>query len=144
MSFRRAAASSLVLLLVFPALAGAQGFKWWNSDTFRADLGLTTDQVTRLDEVYQGLLPKLASGKDALDRLEKQLSDVVAAGMVPEGEVMNLVDQTEHARSELAKTRMLMVYRMHQILTVEQRAKMNALHAKWEQDRRQGRRPPGR
>ena len=144
MSFRRAAASSLVLLLVFPALAGAQGFKWWNSDTFRADLGLTTDQVTRLDEVYQGLLPKLASGKDALDRLEKQLSDVVAAGMVPEGDVMNLVDQTEHARSELAKTRMLMVYRMHQILTVEQRAKMNALHAKWEQDRRQDRRPPGR
>jgi Spy/CpxP family protein refolding chaperone len=144
MSFRRAAASTLVLVLAFPALAGAQGFKWWNSDRFRADLTLTADQVTRLDEVYQGLLPKLASGKDALDRLEKQLSDVVANGTAPEAEVMNLVDQTERSRSELAKTRMLMVYRMHQILTVEQRAKMNALRAKWEQDRRQDRRPPGR
>jgi Spy/CpxP family protein refolding chaperone len=37
-----------------------------------------------------------------------------------------------------------MIYRMHQILTLDQRAKMNALHARWEQERRQGRRPPGK
>ncbi len=55
---------------------------------------------------------------------------------------MRLVDQVEESRADLAKTRTLMIYRMHQTLTVEQRAKMNALHDKWEQERRQGRRPP--
>jgi len=144
MSSRRAAFSCVVFLLVLPGLAGAQGFKWWKSDRFKADLALTTEQVAKLDDVYQALLPKLASGKDALDRLEKQLSGVVANGTAPEGDVMMLVDEVERARSELAKTRTLMVYRLHQILTAEQRTKMNELHAKWEQDRRQGRRPPGR
>ena len=57
-------------------------------------------------------------------------------------EVMKLVDQVEHSRAELAKSRTLMIYRMHQILTVDQRAKMNALHERWEQERRQIRRQP--
>jgi Spy/CpxP family protein refolding chaperone len=144
MSSWRGAVWCLVFVLAFPALSDAQGFKWWQSERFKADLALTPDQTAKLEDVFQALLPKLTTGKDALDRLEKRLSDVVAAGVAPEGDVMKMVDQAEQARSELAKTRMLMVYRMHQILTVEQRAKMNAIHDKWEQDRRQGRRPPGR
>jgi Spy/CpxP family protein refolding chaperone len=144
MSSWRGAVWCLVFVLAFPALSDAQGFKWWQSDRFKADLTLTPDQTAKLEDVFQGLLPKLTSGKDALDRVEKRLSDVVADGVAPEADVMKLVDQVEHTRSELAKTRMLMVYRMHQILTVEQRAKLNTLHDKWEQDRRQGRRPPGR
>ena len=57
---------------------------------------------------------------------------------------MKIVDQVEHSRAELAKTRTLMIYRMHQILTVDQREKMNALHERWEQERRQVRREPTR
>jgi len=37
-----------------------------------------------------------------------------------------------------------MIYRMHQILNVDQRAKMNALHDRWEQERRQVRRSPSK
>lgn len=144
MSTWRGALWCVALIVGLPALAGAQGFKWWQSEKFKADLTLAPDQTTRLEDVYQGLLPKLTSGKEALDRLEKRLSDVIAEGVVPEGDVMKLVDQVEHSRAELAKTRTLMIYRMHQILTVEQRAKMNALHERWEQERRQGRRPPNR
>jgi Spy/CpxP family protein refolding chaperone len=125
-------------------MAGAQSFKWWQSEKFKTDLVLTPDQTARLEDAYQGLLPKLTTGKESLDRLEKRLSDVIAEGLAPEGDVMKLVDQVERSRSDLTKTRTLMIYRMHQILTVEQRAKMNALHARWEQERRQGRRPPGK
>ena len=142
MSIRRGAAWCLVLMLVLPAAGGAQGFKWWQNDKFKADLGLTSEQTARLEDVYQRLLPRLTTGKEALDRLEKRLSDVIAEGVAPEGDVMKLVDRVEESRAELAKTRTLMIYRMHQTLTVEQRAKMDALHDKWEQERRQGRRPP--
>jgi Spy/CpxP family protein refolding chaperone len=144
MSIWRGPIWCLVLVLAVPAMAGAQGFKWWQSDKFRSDLALTPDQVTRLEEVYQGLRPTLTSGKKELDRLEADLSKIIAEGVAPEGDVMKLVDQTEHARAELAKSRTLMIYRMHQILTVEQRAKMNALHERWEQERRQVRRQPQR
>ena len=132
----------LVLVLAVPAAAGAQGFKWWQSDKFKTDLALAPDQISRLEEVYQGLRPKLTAGKEELDRLETGLSKLIAAGEAPEGDVMKMVDQVEHSRAELAKTRTLMIYRMHQILTVDQRAKMNALHERWEQERRQTRRQP--
>ena len=134
----------LVLVLAVPAVAGAQGFKWWQSDKFKTDLALAPDQISRLEEVYQGLRPKLTAGKEELDRLETSLSKLIAEGVAPEGDVMKVVDQVEHSRAELAKTRTLMIYRMHQILTVDQREKMNALHERWEQDRRQVRRQPTR
>ena len=144
MSIWRGLVCSLVLALAVPALAGAQGFKWWQSDKFKADLGLLPDQVTRLEEVYQSLRPKLTSGKEELDRLEGGLSKLIAEGVAPEGDVMKVVDQVEHSRAELAKSRMLMIYRMHQILTAEQRVKMNALHERWEQERRTIRRSPNK
>jgi Spy/CpxP family protein refolding chaperone len=140
MSIWRSLFWCLVLALTVPAVAGAQGFKWWQSDRFKTDLALSPEQITRLEEVYQGLRPKLTAGKQELDRLEGSLSKLIAEGVAPEGDVMKMVDQVEHSRAELAKSRTLMVYRMHQVLTVEQRAKMNALHERWEQDRRQVRR----
>ncbi|HOG29450.1 MAG TPA: Spy/CpxP family protein refolding chaperone [Vicinamibacterales bacterium] len=131
-----------LVLLLAPAAADAQGFKWWQSDRFKAELALTPDQTARIEDVFQRLLPTLVAGKDALDRLESRLSAVIAEGTAPEADVMRLVDQVEQARSDLTKARTLMLYRMHQVLTPEQRAKMNALHAKREQERRQTRRPP--
>jgi Spy/CpxP family protein refolding chaperone len=142
MSIRRGLIWSLVFVLAVPALAAAQGFKWWQSDKFKTDLGLSAEQVAKLEDVYQGLRPKLTSGKEELDRLEGRLSKLIAEGVAPEGDVMKMVDSVERSRAELAKTRTLMIYRMHQLLTVDQRAKMNALHDRWEQERRQGRRPP--
>ena len=142
MSIWRGLVWCVVLAVAAPAAAGAQGFKWWQSDKFKSDLVLLPDQIARLEEVYQGLRPKLTAGKEELDRLESGLSKLIAAGEAPEGDVMKMVDQVEHSRAELAKSRTLMVYRMHRILTVDQRAKMNALHERWEQERRQVRRSP--
>jgi Spy/CpxP family protein refolding chaperone len=134
----------LVILLAVPAAGAAQGFKWWQSDKFKAELTLAPDQITRLEDVYQSMRPKLTTGKEELDRLEGGLSKLIAEGVAPEGDVMKMVDQVEHARAELAKSRTLMIYRMHQILNADQRAKMNAMHEKWEQERRQIRRQPTR
>ncbi len=123
--------------LALAAPADAQGYKWWQSDRFKTELGLTPDQVTALEDVFQGLLPRMTAAKDIVDRLEKQLSDLIADGTASESEVVKVIDQVEGARGELGKARTLMVYRMHRILTPEQRVKVKALH---EQDRKQNRR----
>mgnify|MGYP001564582507 CR=1 FL=1 len=132
----RALVWSVVLALALPALADAQGFMWWRQNEFKTDLSLTADQCGKLEAVYQGLLPRMTTAKQSLDTLEKQLSAVIAEGTASEHDVMKLVDLVEGARAELGKTRTLMIYRMHQILTPEQRVKMNALHDRWEQERR--------
>jgi Spy/CpxP family protein refolding chaperone len=134
----------VALVAGLPSMAGAQGFKWWQSERFKAELSLTLEQSAKLEEVFQGLLPEMTTGKETLDRLETRLSDVISQGTAPEADVMKLVDQVEDARGDLNRTRTLMVYRMRLLLTPDQRVKMKALHDRWEQERRKGGRPPGR
>ena len=120
-------------------------FKWWQSEQFKTELGLGVDQIARLESVFQTLRPRMTDAMDSLRRLEKQLSDTIAEGVASEAEVMKQDDLVEAQRAELGRTRTLMFYRMHRILTPDQRVKMKALHDKWEQERRQrGRRDPGR
>ena len=133
-----------VLLVGLTSWAEAQGFKWWQSDRFKTELSLTADQSVKLEDVFQGLNARMTIGKELLDKLEQRLSDTISQGTAPEADVMKLVDQVEAARADLNKTRTLMVYRMRLLLTPDQRAKMKAMHDRWEQERRKSGRQPGR
>jgi Spy/CpxP family protein refolding chaperone len=113
-----------------------QRMKWWLRDSVKTELALSADQSAKLEEVYQGLYPRMSGAKESLDRLEKRLSDMIAPGTASEADVMKLVYEVEDARAALNRTRTLMVYRMHLLLTPEQRAKMKALHDRTEQERR--------
>jgi Spy/CpxP family protein refolding chaperone len=115
--------------------APQQPFKWWQSDRIKPEIGLTADQSTHIEEIFQSMRPKLTAGKDDLDRLEKRLSAAIGDDAVSEAEVMKQVDRVETARAELAKVRTLMFFRMHRVLTPEQRTKMTALREKWERER---------
>jgi Spy/CpxP family protein refolding chaperone len=119
-------------------LQQAFSFKWWQDARFKTELGLTPDQCKRAEDVYQEILPRMTTEKEELDRLEKRLSEVVAAGVLPEADVVRLIDQVESARAQLGKDRTLMIYRLRQMLTPDQRAKMKALHDAREKERRQG------
>ena len=129
-----------VLACLAPNVVAAQGFKWWQSDQFKTEFALTPDQVTRLEGVFQDLLPRMTTEMEELDRLEKKLSEVIRGGTANETDVMKQVDVVEATRSNLSRIRTMMTYRMYRILTPEQRVKMKAQHDKWEAERRQGRR----
>jgi Spy/CpxP family protein refolding chaperone len=136
MKLRRLVIITLILGVLAPLEASAQGFKWWQEESLKAELGLTPDQVTKLEAVFQDLLPRMTTEKDELERLEKQLSEVIRYSNVGEAEVMRQVQVVEAARSALGKTRTLMIYRLYRRLTPEQRLRMKALHEKWEEERR--------
>jgi Spy/CpxP family protein refolding chaperone len=116
----------------------AFSFKWWQDVRFKTELGLTSDQCKQAEDVYQGLLPRMTTFKEELDRVEKRLSEVITAGLLPEADVVRMIDQVETARAQLGKVRTLMIYRLRQMLTPDQRAKMKAMHDAWEKERRQG------
>lgn len=136
MRFWRFVLISLILGALSPIEASAQGFKWWQDDRLKTELALTPDQVGKLEAVFQDLLPRMTTEKDELDRLERQLSEVIRFSNVGEAEVMRQIEVVEAARSALGKTRTLMIYRLYQRLTPEQRLRMKALHEKWEEERR--------
>lgn len=139
----RIGVASMALMLLSGAAVAGQGqpqpFKWWQADKYKTELGLTAEQSAQIEEVFQALLPKLSAGKEDLDRLEKRVSDLIADGTTSEADVMKEVERTEAARAELGKTRTLMFFRMHRILTPEQRIKMKELHEQRDRNRRDGR-----
>src|SRR5262245_56047512 len=127
----------LSLAVLLPAGdAAAQGFKWWKNEQFQKELVLTEEQTVKLEAIFQATLPTLKTQNDDLDKLEHKLSKLIAAGTAEEVKVAEQVDKVEAARSALAKTRTLMMYKMRRLLTDEQNLKMKAMHEKWERERR--------
>ena len=100
--------------------------KWWQSDQFRRELGLTTEQSRRLEDIFQAAAPALRAQKKALDAAEVQFERLVERG--DDGSVMDQVDSVESARAELNKSRTMMLLRMRRVLTIDQWAKFTALH----------------
>lgn len=120
---RGAAALMLVAFCATPALA--QRGKWWQDDRFRRELALTDEQSARLEEIFQKTQPKLREHVRALDQAEDELDRRIEEG--DDASVMEYVGVVETTRSELNKTRTLMLLRMRRTLTADQWAKFTAL-----------------
>ena len=110
----------IAILGAAPA-ARAQGFKWWQSDTFRRELGLTQEQSVKIEGIFQKTLPVLRQQKGTLDKAEADFNQMVEAS--DDAQVMAQVAVVEAARSELNKSRTMMLLRMRRVLTPDQRVK---------------------
>ena len=66
-----------LIVLAAAAPAFAQGFKWWQTERFQKELALTTEQITRIEGIYQTTEPLLRAQKQAIDRREEKLSKVI-------------------------------------------------------------------
>jgi Spy/CpxP family protein refolding chaperone len=125
----------LVLLAFSAAPVLAQRGKWWQDERFRRELGLTAEQSTRLEEVFQKTQPTLRQRMQALDQAEKEFDRLVETG--DDASVLDQVSIVEAARAELNKTRTVMLLRMRRSLTTDQWAKFTALAEQRNRDRRQ-------
>ena len=110
----------VAILCAAPA-ARAQGFKWWQSETFRRELGLSKEQSDKIETIFQKTLPVLRQQKGALDKSEADFNQMVEAS--DDAQVMAQVSVVEAARSELNKSRTMMLLRMRRVLTPDQRVK---------------------
>jgi Spy/CpxP family protein refolding chaperone len=135
-SGRLAALAAVVIgaAVIWAHPASAQGFKWWQSETFSRELGLTQDQSTKIEAVFQHTLPVLRKQKEALDKAEADFNQMVEAS--DDAQVMAQVSVVEAARSELNKSRTMMLLRMRRVLTPDQRVKFVMLQ---QQTRNHGR-----
>ena len=121
----------LVLSLIVHAAAApafAQNFKWWQTERFQKELSLTAEQITRIEGIYQTTEPTLRAQKQAVDRREEKLSKVVQDPNSDEPAVLQAIDRLEAARSEVSRTRNLMLFRIRRVLTDEQNVKIRAMH----------------
>jgi len=123
----------VVVVLAAPPVS-AQGFKWWQSDMFKRELGLTSEQSAKIESIFQANLPVLRKEKESLDRSQADFNQMVEAS--DDAQVMAQVGVVEAARSELNKSRTMMLLRMRRVLTPDQRVKFVMLQ---QQTRNHGR-----
>ena len=134
-----AVAALLLLALTAPLRGQSFGFPWWRDAQFQRELSLTADQSGKIDAVFQKNIPTLREKRAELDAQEEVLSRMIAAN-ADEASVIKQVDRVEAIRSHMNKMRTLMLLRMRQILSPEQRVKLNQKYEQWEKDhRRDGR-----
>ena len=134
---RRGGLAGILVVLVLGAAVHGQsfGFPWWRDPQFQRDLSLTTEQSSKIDAVFQQTIPTLRQKKMDLDAQEEELSKMIAAN-ADEVAVTRQVDKVESIRANMNKMRTLMLLHMRQVLTPDQRVKLNKLHDQWEKDHR--------
>jgi Spy/CpxP family protein refolding chaperone len=115
--------------------------RWWQSEELQTELGLTDDQSEALDGIYQETLPKQRESLRRLNDEERTLSQLIADMEVQEIDVTRQIDRVEAARSELSKSRILMVFRMYRVLSAGQREMLDEWRARETSDRRPSSRP---
>jgi Spy/CpxP family protein refolding chaperone len=109
---------------------------WWKDADTRAELGISDKQSKEIDEVFQSTLPGLRAAKDELDKMDEVVAKLVKDSTADVGVVAKQVAQAEQARASLTTQRTIMLFRMHRLLTSEQRTKLDAMFARREAERR--------
>jgi Spy/CpxP family protein refolding chaperone len=135
---RPTARGGTLAILFSLALAGVShaqsfGFPWWRDAQFQKDLSLSTEQSARIDTVFQSTVTLLRQKKAELDQQEAELSRLIAAN-AEEAVVVRQGDKVESIRATLNKNRTLMLLHMRQVLSPDQRVRLNKLHEQWEKD----------
>ena len=118
---------ALAILVTSQPANATQRYKWWASEEVRQELQLTNQQTDQIESIFRSLRPKLKELAQVLQQEAEQLADVMHTMQAEEWEVTLQLDKLESARSALNKTRILMLYRMHKILSPEQLGGLHSL-----------------
>ena len=109
---------------------------WWKSPDTRAELGISDKQSKEIDDIFQETVPGLRAAKEELDKLDEAVAKLIKEGTADISVVARQVGQAEQVRGNLTTKRTVMLYRMHRLLTPEQRVKLDAMFAQREAERR--------
>ncbi len=110
--------------------------KWWLDPDTRKELGLTDLQSKQINQIWEATTPKQRERWHEFEKLEDTLSQTVKENTADVATVTQLVERYEKLRAELNAARTVMIYKMHLVLTPEQRVKVDAMRARREQERK--------
>jgi Spy/CpxP family protein refolding chaperone len=111
-------------------------WKWWLHADSRKELRLTDQQSRKIDEIWESTAPKQREKWHELEKLEDALAQTIKDSTVDVATVSQQVEKVERLRAEANATRTVMIYRMHLLLTPEQREKVDAMRKRMEEERR--------
>ena len=117
----RVVACVAVCLFAISVQAQSTHYKWWLAHDIQTQLHLTPEQVKEINDVFESTLAARRAQRQELDALDRQLDALLDSATARDLDATALITRVEAARARRNITRMVMLYRMRQILTPEQR-----------------------
>jgi Spy/CpxP family protein refolding chaperone len=105
---------------------GVPGGKWWTRPQMVQRLGLTGDQVKKMDDTFQQFRLKLIDYNATVQKEEAIMEPLLGAEQPDEAKIIAQIDKVAQARAELEKTNARMLLGIRRVLTLEQWYKMKA------------------
>lgn len=111
-------------------------YPWWRDDKAMAAAGFSAEQGSEIGRILQESIEKMRPLREEVMQLQKTLNQTIEANIADVATFQKQVDKIETKRAELNKMRLVMLYRMHRVLTPEQNTKLLAYFEKREAERR--------
>jgi Spy/CpxP family protein refolding chaperone len=120
-SMFRVVACVAVCLFAISVQAQSTHYKWWLAHDIQTQLHLTSLQVKKINDVFESTLAVRRAQRQELDTLDRQLDALLDNAAAEDRDAEALIKRVEdaHARRNVART--MMLYKMRQVLTPEQR-----------------------
>jgi Spy/CpxP family protein refolding chaperone len=111
-------------------------WKWWLNAESKKELGLKESQAKQIDQIFEAAMPKQRERWHELEQLDEALTKIIKENTADVATVTAQVEKVEKLRAEVTTARTVMIYRMHLLLTPEQRVKLDALRARLDEERK--------
>jgi periplasmic protein CpxP/Spy len=113
--------------------------KWWKNPELAQKIGLTDDQISKMEKIFQDSRLKLIDLHATLEKQEAILEPLVQADHPDENRVLAQIDQVAQARAELEKANARMLLGIRNVLTPEQWKQLKEMRAANKMRRREDR-----
>jgi hypothetical protein len=129
-------------LLTLAPMAGAQQLppgKWWRRPELVRNLGLSTEQQTKLDEVFRSKADALIDTKGEVEKLQISLRGELERSQLRRAEIQKIAARLNEARGRLFESELMMLVDMRAILTEQQWEKVRGQLDRMQEQRRENR-----
>jgi Spy/CpxP family protein refolding chaperone len=100
--------------------------RWWSNPQTVEMLGLTADQVKKMDDIFQQHRLKLIDLNASLEKEETILEPLMGTDQPDDNKVLAQIDRVAQARAELEKANSRMFWSVRRVLTPEQWKKLQS------------------
>lgn len=108
---------------------------WWKNAEVIKEVGISAEQSKKIDDLFHNRLPDAMAREAELKKQDAVLQRLLTERTVGADVIGVQVDRVEASRTTLNKTRTIMIYEMHLVLSTEQYKKLVAY---WERQRGRG------
>lgn len=109
---------------------------WWKDARDMAEIGLTPEQSSAIDGIFQTEIEKMKPMRESINQDERALNDTIRENTLDVALFTKRVQRIEKKRAELNIMRTVMLYRMRRVLNADQNAKFQTLLERREAERR--------